>query len=177
MSSTIASKVAGPSRSSVTRLPLETSAAAMRHRPRANDGPGATGKSRAAAHSRARGLGSSRSRFRLACLLHADTAELRPKALASRLGSRPSQPIAGARRMAIDSYIAANAQHRSHRTARARRGRGRRRRVRLRDRQGAGRSGRERLRRHVAAGAQHLPQPARARKDGRVAPSCRRASC
>src|SRR5690349_24385203 len=40
MSSTIASKVAGPSRSRRTRLLLDTSAAAMRQRPRANEGPG-----------------------------------------------------------------------------------------------------------------------------------------
>ena len=43
--------------------------------------------------------------------------------------------------------------------------------LRLRDRQGARRGGRERVRGDVAAGAQHLPEPARARKDGRVAPA------
>ena len=49
--SIIASKVAGPSRRSATRLPLDTSAAAMRQRPRANDGPGdgASGAARRAA--------------------------------------------------------------------------------------------------------------------------------
>src|ERR1051326_2336933 len=39
MSDSIASNVAGPSRRSATRLPLETLAAAMRHNPREKDGP------------------------------------------------------------------------------------------------------------------------------------------
>src|SRR6478609_1587601 len=43
--SSIASKVAGPSRRSVTWFPLDTSAAAMRQRPRANEGPGTVGTS------------------------------------------------------------------------------------------------------------------------------------
>ena len=84
----------------------------------------------------------------------------------AQAGPRPSAPA-----------ICAHAQHRSHRTARAGGGRRRRRRVRLRDRQGAGRSRRQCLRRNVAAGAQHLHEPARAREDGRVAHDCRRAGC
>src|SRR3954464_7954929 len=43
MSSIISSNVSGPSCRRRTRLPLETSAAAMRQRPRANDGPRVTG--------------------------------------------------------------------------------------------------------------------------------------
>src|SRR6476661_2777585 len=43
IASSIAEKVAGPSRSRRTWLPLETSAAAMRQSPRANDGPAAGG--------------------------------------------------------------------------------------------------------------------------------------
>src|SRR6266513_4246262 len=46
MRSSISSKVSGPSCSSITRFPLDTSAAAMRHKPRAKDGPRVTGAAR-----------------------------------------------------------------------------------------------------------------------------------
>src|SRR5689334_2364754 len=51
ISAIIASNVAGPSRSKRTLLPLDTSAAAMRHKPRANEGPASTGRI-AAIHSK-----------------------------------------------------------------------------------------------------------------------------
>ena len=70
----------------------------------------------------------------------------------------------------------AHAHHRSHRQARAGRRRRRRRRLRLRDRQGAGRGRRDGLRRHLAAGARHLQDPARARQVRRVARRCATAA-
>ena len=59
-SSIIASNVAGPSRSKLTRLPLETSAAAIRQRPRANDGPG-----RAASPARVLGATGQSAKLRV----------------------------------------------------------------------------------------------------------------
>ena len=63
---------------------------------------------------------------------------------------------------------------RSHRQARARRRRCRRRWLRVRDRQGARRGRRDGLGGDLAAGARHLHDDARARQDGRLAADARR---